>query len=198
MKQTTRQLCFAALFLALGLLLPFLTGQIQQIGNKLLPMHLPVFLCGWICGWPYGLAVGLVLPLLRSVLFFMPPLYPVGIAMAAELATYGFLSGWVYDRLGRHFRCMSTTKPNAKQTLAALYAALLAAMVAGRIVWGLAEVLLLGLGESGFTWQMFVTGAFVNAIPGILLQLILLPALMLALMHTGLVPVRLERDVAHE
>ena len=68
-----RRLVYSALFLALALLLPFLTGQIPQIGSALNPMHIPVLLCGFVCGWPWGLAVGLIAPLLRHLLFGMPP-----------------------------------------------------------------------------------------------------------------------------
>ena len=80
-----KQLTLAALFLALGLVLPFFTGQIPQIGSMLLPMHIPVFLCGLICGWQYGAAVGFVTPLLRSALFGMPPLFPTAAAMPLEI-----------------------------------------------------------------------------------------------------------------
>ena len=178
-KQTrsARDAVVAAMLLAVGLFLPFLTGQIQQIGNMLLPMHLPVFLCGLICGWKWGLAVGFILPLFRFVLFGMPPIYPQGIAMAFELATYAAVAGALYA----HSRW---------QCVRALYRCLIAAMIAGRIVWGVAEVFLLGLGPEGFTWQMFVAGAFLNCIPGIVLQLIAVPAIMAALNRTGLVPYR--------
>ena len=84
MKQT-RKLVLSAFFMALGIVLPFLTGQIQQIGNMLLPMHIPVMLCGFICGWQYGLAVGAVTPLLRSMMFGMPPMMPTAAAMAVEI-----------------------------------------------------------------------------------------------------------------
>ena len=92
-NQNTKKLAYAALFLALCLVLPMLTGQIPQIGSMLLPMHIPVLLCGLVCGWQYGAAVGFVAPLLRSVLFGMPPMYPVAIAMAFELLTYGLVIG---------------------------------------------------------------------------------------------------------
>ncbi len=97
------------------------------------PMHIPVLLCGLVCGWQYGAAVGFVAPLLRSVLFGMPPMYPVAIAMAFELLTYGLVIGLVYRRM-------------AQKGAAGVYAALLTAMAAGRLVWGVAEVVLLGLG----------------------------------------------------
>lgn len=174
MNKSTKMLCYAAMFMALGLVLPFFTGQVPQIGNMLLPMHVPVFLCGLICGWQYGLVVGFVLPLLRHLLFGMPPLL-TAIAMAFELATYGFVAGWLY----KHSRW---------QCVIALYRCIIAAMVAGRLVWGAVEVCLLGLGTSGFTWQAFMAGAVLNAVPGIILQLILLPGVMLALHRTGLVP----------
>ena len=82
MKPSLRSLALSAMFLALGLVLPFLTGQIPEIGNLLLPMHLPVLLCGLVCGWKYGLAVGFTTPLLRSMLFGMPTFYPSAVSMA--------------------------------------------------------------------------------------------------------------------
>lgn len=176
-KQTTRNFVLAAMFMALGLVLPFLTGQIQQIGNMLLPMHLPVLVCGLICGWQYGAVVGFVLPLLRFALFGMPPIYPMGVSMAFELAAYGFLVGWLYS----HSRW---------QCIISLYRCLLAAMVGGRLVWGAVRVLLSGVAGQAFTWEMFLSGALLTAIPGIVLQLTLIPALMLALDRTGLVKFR--------
>ena len=157
-NQNTKKVAYAALFLALCLVLPMLTGQIPQIGSMLLPMHIPVLLCGLVCGWQYGAAVGFVAPLLRSVLFGMPPMYPVAIAMAFELLTYGLVIGLVYRRM-------------VQKGAAGVYAALLTAMVAGRLVWGVAEVVLLGLGGKAFTAQAFLAGALLNAVPGIIVQL---------------------------
>ena len=119
---TTRSLVLAALFLALAFVLPMITGHVPQVGNMLCPMHFPILLCGFVLGGPWGLAVGFVAPLLRSVLFGMPPMFPVAISMAFELATYGLVSGLLWRR--------------AKHNLPALYAVLLASMVSGRIVWG--------------------------------------------------------------
>ena len=92
-NQKIRNLVLAAMFLALCLLLPFLTGQIPQVGNALSPMHIPVLLCGFLCGWPFGLVVGAAAPLLRFSLFGLPPLFPTGIAMCFELAVDGTVSG---------------------------------------------------------------------------------------------------------
>ncbi len=164
----------SAMFLALGIVLPFLTGQIPQIGSMLLPMHIPVLLCGLICGWPYGLTIGFITPLLRGAMFGVPVFYPNGIAMAFELATYGAVIGFLYSR-------------SRWQCVIVLYRCMIAAMLAGRLVWGIAEVILLGLGSKAFTWQAFIAGAFLNAIPGIIIQLILIPAIMVALNRAGLV-----------
>lgn len=176
-KNPVRNLALAAMFLAIGIVLPFFTGQIPQIGSMMLPMHIPVLLCGFICGWQWGLAVGFALPLLRYVLFGMPPIYPYGLAMAFELAGYGFLSGILYSKAP--WQCVKM-----------LYRCMIAAMLGGRVVWGIAMCLLLGLGENGFGWAAFVSGAFLNAIPGIILQLVFIPAIMLTLDRTHLVPFR--------
>lgn len=160
---SVQNLILAALFLALGILLPFLTGQVPQIGSMLLPMHIPVLLCGFVCGWPYGLLIGLITPLLRSVLFGMPPIYPTAVGMALELASYGFFSGLFYSKLPRK--------------ISSVYATLILSMILGRIVWGFASVFLYQAVGKGFTWAMFLGGAFLNAIPGIILQIVLIPAL---------------------
>lgn len=175
MKKRTQKLTLSAMFLAIGMVLPFFTGQIPKIGNMLLPMHIPVLLCGLICGWFYGLATGMILPILRSFIFGMPMLYPMAIAMAFELAAYGAIVGILYT-------C------SEKKTTASVYRALVAAMICGRIVWGMVEVVLLGVNGSAFGWKMFVSGAFLNAIPGILLQLILIPAIMSAVRRAGWKP----------
>ena len=178
-----RTLVTAAMLLALGLVLPFLTGQIPQIGKMLCPMHLPVLLCGLLCGWKYGLAVGLILPPLRYVLFFAPPLFPTGTAMAFELAAYGFLAGFLYAR-------------SRWQCVVALYRCLIAAMLGGRVVWAVVQVILSGVSGQAFTWQMFLSGAFLTAIPGIILQLVFIPAVMVALDRTGLVIFRRSGETA--
>ena len=173
-KSMLKNLCLAAMFVAIGLVLPFVTGQVPKFGSMLLPMHIPVLLCGLICGWRYGLMVGFLLPPLRFVLFGMPPIFPTGMAMAFELATYGLLAGLLYSR--SRWKC-----------IIALYRCLIAAMVGGRVVWGAAMVVLTGLSGSTFGWAVFMSGAFFNAIPGIVLQLTVIPAVMVALDKTGMV-----------
>lgn len=166
-KNKVFRMVFAAIFLALALVLPFLTGQIQQIGNMLCPMHIPVLLCGFFCGPWYALAVGFIAPILRFFLFGMPPLMPIGIAMSFELATYGLVSGLLYKAL-----------PKKKPFI---YVSLIGAMLLGRVVWGVVRVVLYGLGKSEFGWAAFMSGAFLNAIPGIIIQIILIPILVMVL-----------------
>ena len=176
-QRPVQTLAMAAMLMAVGFVLPFFTGQIPQIGKMLCPLHLPVLLCGLLCGWKYGLVVGFVLPLLRSATLGMPPMFPAGIAMAFELAAYGFLAGFLYAR-------------SRWQCVVALYRCLILAMIGGRIVWAAAQVVLSGVSGQAFTWQMFLSGAFLTAIPGIILQLVFIPAVMVALDRTGLVRFR--------
>lgn len=171
MKVQTRQLALTALFIALGLVLPFFTAQIPTIGRALLPMHLPILLAGFVGGWQTGLIAGLITPLLRSFLIGMPPLFPTATAMAFELAAYGFLTGLFYSKL--------------RGTNLGVLTSLVGAMLGGRIVWGIAQLFLLGLSGASFGWQAFLAGAFINAVPGIILQLILIPLIVHALQRGG-------------
>lgn len=160
-------LILAAMFLALAMVLPFLTGQIKEFGNALCPMHIPVLLCGFFCGPWYGLAVGAIAPLLRFVLFGMPPIMPTGVAMCFELAAYGFAAGMLYKLLPKK--------------IPYIYVSLIGAMLIGRAVWGCAMLVLTGLGKADFGWSAFLAGAFTNAIPGIILHIVLIPILVMAL-----------------
>ena len=167
-----RKLTYSALFLALAMVLPFLTGQIPQIGSALSPMHIPALLCGFLCGWPWGLAVGLISPLLRSVIFGMPAMFPGAVAMSFELATYGAVSGLLYKILPRRN--------------SSVYITIVVAMLLGRAVWGIARLILAGLSSQSFTWALFLAGAFTNAVPGIILHLVLVPLLVIVLEKAGL------------
>ena len=163
-----RKLTYAALYLAIAMVLPFITGQIPEMGAMLCPMHIPALLCGW----PWGLAVGFIAPPLRSVVFGMPPMFPDAVAMAFELAVYGAAAGLLYRVL-----------PKKK---GAVYAALLLSMIAGRIAWGAAHFVLAGLSGSSFPWEAFLAGAVTNAVPGIILHLVLIPLLVIAMDRAGL------------
>lgn len=173
-RSYVRDLTLAAMFLALGLVLPLLTGSNRGLGNMLLLMHIPILLCGLICGWQYGGMVGFICPLLRFAIFQAPPM-PMGIGMAFELAAYGLIVGLVYG--ASKWKCVFS-----------LYRAMLIAMVGGRLVWGLARTIMVGAADVPFGWQMFVTDGFITALPGIVLQLVVIPVIMVALDRAKLVP----------
>lgn len=157
-----KKIVFSALFLATALVLPFLTGQIPQLGNMLCPMHLPVLILGFVCGPVWGGVVGFVAPLLRFLLWGMPP-FPGCISMAFELAAYGVATGNLYKLLPKK--------------LPYIYLNLVISMIAGRIVWGAVKYIMLAAGVGKFGMVIFFTEGFVNAIPGIILQLIVIPPL---------------------
>ena len=171
-RSTTRDLVLAALFLALAFVLPMITGHVPQIVKMLWPMLLPVLVAGFVLGGPWGLALGFAAPLLRSVLFGMPPMYPIAIAMAFELATYGAVAGFMYRKV--------------QHTLPMIYATLVTSMVAGRLVWGAVRFVLAGLSGSSFPFNAFLSGAVLTAVPGIVAQLILIPLIVAALQKAKL------------
>lgn len=163
-NSAVRNMVLSAMFLALSFVLPFFTGQIQQIGSMLLPMHIPIILCSLFCSKQYGFLVGLIAPVMRSLIFHMPPMYPTAIAMSVKLAVMGFLVGFIYERM-------------KKRNITSLYISLISSILISRIFWAVAMCILLGTGEDGFTISMFFTMAFVKAFPGIILQLVLVPAI---------------------
>lgn len=166
LRKSILKLVYSALFLAIAMVLPFLTGQIPEIGAALSPLHIPALLCGFVCGWPWGLAVGFVAPLLRNVAFGMP-MMPGAAFMAFEMATYGAVAGLLYKLLPKK--------------IWAIYAALISAMVAGRVVWGLVRFIFAGLQHTSFPFSAFLAGAVIDAVPGIVLHIVLIPIIVMAL-----------------
>ena len=171
-RNNVRNLLTTAVLLAVGYVLPLLTGQLPAIGSMLSLLHIPVLLCGLCCGWGWGALLGAVLPLTRSMIFGMPPLFPVATAMAFEMAAYGALSGALYTLLLRR---------GQGSRLVNLYTALILAMLGGRLVYGAAMAVCMGIAGNSYTFQAFLAGAFVQAWPGILLHLVLIPPVTLAL-----------------
>lgn len=164
-REKLLKMILSAMFLAFAYVLPFLTGQIPEIGSMLCPMHIPVLICGFICGWYWGLGIGALAPLFRALTLGMPPLFPVAVCMSVELAAYGAVAGIMHKLLPKK-------KPY-------IYCSLLTAMIIGRIVWGIAMLAALGISGGRFTVSAFLTGALTNAIPGIILQIVIVPVLIM-------------------
>ncbi len=167
-----KKLTFAGVCLAACMVLPLLTAQIPQIAQAISPMHIPVLICGFICGWPLGLAVGFIAPFLRFGLFGMPVIFPMGISMAFELATYGFVAGILYKMLPKK--------------IPYVYVTLIISMLIGRIVWGVAFAILMGIAGNTFTFDAFIAAAFTSAIPGIIIHIVIIPVIVVALKKAGL------------
>lgn len=171
-RNNSKKLTLSAMFLALAFVMPFLTGQIPQIGSMLCPMHIPVLLCGFFCGTSWGFIVGGIAPLLRSFILGMPPLFPTAFCMAFELATYGLMAGFLHNKLPKN-------KVN-------VYISLICAMIIGRLVWGSVMFVCMGFDASKFGLHAFLAGTVMNAIPGILLQIVVIPILVIRSKNVGL------------
>ena len=173
-KCAVKQMTMAAVCIALCVVLPIAFHSIPDAGTVFLPMHIPVLICGMICGWPYGLLCGLMGSLLSSALTGMPPVAILP-AMMVECGTYGLVSGLMLKWL------------RTKNTYADLYIALVTAMIAGRVVSGIAKALIFSPGMAMSAW---VTASFVTALPGILIQLVFLPSVVFTLMKARVIPQR--------
>ena len=167
-SQSTQKMVIAGMCIALCYVLPFLTGNNQQLNTALSPMHIPVFLSGYVCGPWWAMAVGFVSPLLRSFTIGKPPM-PGALAMAFELAAYGLCSGLMHKLLPRK--------------VPSLYASLLISMVAGRLVSVLAKVVIFSISAKPVTLGVYFTDAFLNTLPGAALHLALIPPIVLALQN---------------
>ena len=165
-ENKTKRLVLAGLFLAVGLILPYVTSHAYGIqGTIILPMHLPVMLCAFFCGPLLGALCGLILPVLNSILTGMPVLYPMAVIMTVELFTYGIVIGFI-SRLFKH-----STK------IIPVYASLISAMVSGRILSGLTAALLLIVTPLNPAVAKYsVLSSVITGIPGIIIQLILVPS----------------------
>ena len=167
MRNSTRKMVYSAICAALGVVLPIAFHSVQNAGSIFLPMHIPVLLCGLLCGPWYGLACGILAPVLSSTLTGMPPAAILP-SMIVELAVYGLVSGLM----------KKATKNNI--------ISLVTAMLAGRIVSGLAKAFIFNAGSYGI--KAWVTGSFVTALPGIIIQIVLIPIIMIALERAKLAP----------
>ena len=183
-QQRIRSLVITAMLLAVGLVLPFITGNIQAIAKIISPLHIPVLICGLCCGWSWGLGLGIVLPLLRGLLFGIPVFPTSALPMAFELAAYGLLTGLLYPAFLKLFK--------SKNHLPAMLCALIVSMVLGRFVGGAAKALFITLGvigsKSPYTFAAFFSSYFVSTAAGAVIHLILVPAVVTALEKAKLSP----------
>ena len=169
-----KRMIFAAVCVALCLVLPMAFHAIPNAGSVFLPMHIPVLLSGIVCGWPNGFICGLIGPLVSSLLTGMPPAAMLP-SMMVECCVYGLTTGLVmkYVRTGK--------------LLPDLYISMIAAMILGRAISGIAKSLIFSPGTAPFAW---VTTSLVTGIPGIVIQLLLIPLIIVALTRAHLVPKR--------
>ena len=175
---TTKKSILTAVCIALCVVLPQAFHTIPNAGQVYLPMHIPVLLCGLICGAPYGLLCGLAGPALSTLFTQMPPVAMLP-SMMVECAVYGLAAG-----------LMMLVK--TKYLYADLYLSLVCAMIAGRVVSGIAKALIFSAGN--YSMAMWVTGSFVTSLPGIIIQLALIPTIVFALEKASLIPQRYPKD----
>jgi len=168
-----KKLVFTAVCAALCLVLPMAFHSIPNAGSIFLPMHIPVLLCGLICGWPYGAVCGLLGPFISSFTG-MPPAAVLP-SMMVECGAYGLVAGLMMKYI------------RTKHAVADLYISMATAMVLGRVIAGLVKAWILTPGTAPFAW---VTTSLVTGIPGILIQLVIMPAIIFALTRARLIPNR--------
>lgn len=177
MSQVKRSILTAAC-IALCVVLPMAFHAIPNAGSILSPMHIPVLLCGLLCGGAYGLLCGLAGPLLSSLLTSMPPMAYLP-PMMVELAVYGLVAGILMNYI------------RTNKLMVDVYLSLIPAMLIGRIIAGAAKALIFAPGA--FTMAAWISSYFVTALPGIILQLVLVPAVLIALEKSGLIPPRYQK-----
>jgi len=175
---TVKKSIITAVCIALCYALPLLFHGVQGAGNIFTPMHIPVFICGLVCGWQYGLLCGIVGPALSSAMTGMPApaILP---AMMVELATYGVVTGLLMKVI------------RTKSTLTDIYICLVIAIVVGRTMSAVTKALIFARGS--FALSAWVTGTLLISWPGILIQLVFIPTVVIALMKAHLIPQRYPR-----
>ncbi len=168
----TRQLVLTALFIAIGIVLPQAFHMIPNAGGIFLPMHIPILISGFAVGPLFGLLCGILTPVLSHFIFSMPPT-PVLPGMLCELAVYGLMTG-IFNRIIK-----------IKNDYAKAYVVLILAMLCGRVTYGILNALIFKAGS--YSMNVWISAAFVTAIPGIIIQLILIPVLVVRLKKAHLI-----------
>lgn len=164
-----------AVCIALCYVLPLFFHGIQNAGSVFCPMHIPVILCGLICGGPFGLLCGLAGPLMSCLLTGMPTVIALP-AMMAELGVYGLVSGMLMKFIRTGYIYID------------LYVSMIIAMVIGRIVAGIVKALMFTAG--GYTVALWVSSYLVTCWPGIVVQLLFIPTIVIALVNAHLIPAK--------
>lgn len=167
-----KNLIIAGMCVAIGIILPMAMHSIPNAGRVFLPMHIPILICGLACGWQYGLLCGILTPLLSSLMTGMPPMAILP-GMLCELAVYGAVTGIIINTVRTKSRYLN------------LYIALITAMISGRIVMGILNALIFQAGNYAF--KMWIAGAFVTAVPGIVIQILLIPTIVYGLQKAKLI-----------
>lgn len=170
----TKKMILTGLCIALGIILPVTLHSVPNAGSVFLPMHIPVLLCGLMCGWSYGLVCGILTPLLSSLLTGMPPVAYLP-AMVCELAAYGLFSGILLRAIGTPNKYLNT------------YLSLIGAMLLGRVLYGVMQALIFSFGS--YSMQLWVTASFVTALPGIIIQIVLIPPVIFTLKRAKLIAI---------
>lgn len=165
-------LTISAMLLALAMFLPFLTGQIPQFGRMLSPLHIPAMLAGFILPLPWAVPLAFIIPIVRSLIFSMPSMVPMAVTMAFELATYALVIGLIYKRPAKSYF--------------SILIALIPAMVIGRIVYALVFFIVMSLTAGTFNLSVVITGLTVEGLPGVIVQLLIVPPIVLAVEKAGL------------
>ena len=173
-----RKIVITAMLIAVGVVLPLAFHSIPRAGSILLPMHIPVLLAGLICGPFFGLVSGLITPLLSSITTGMPPAGFVVYSMMIELSIYGLVAGIA-------MRLIHTGRSSFD-----LYISLGAALIVGRVVAGIAQALVFFSGEGGYTIMLWVTSYFVTSLPGLVIQILFVPSMVMALERERIIPMR--------
>jgi hypothetical protein len=155
-RSELRQIPLAALFAALGVVLPPIF-HVFGLGSTFLPMFLPVMLGSMLLSWKFALVLAIFAPLTSWLLTGMPPLVPPILPlMLAELVLLALICSVLHVHLQR-----------------SVWFTLLIAIIADRL-------LLFFMVTFAASWlsldpAVFSIALVVSGLPGIVLQLLVIP-----------------------
>jgi len=161
-----RHLVLNAMIMALGLTLPMAFHAVG-LGSKFTPMLLPLLLNGFLSPLGWAVLIGGLTPLVSSLTTGMPPLYPpVAVVMSVECMVLAATARFVY--------CATRGR---------VWPAAVAAVVCGRAVslslsWLVASYL-------DLPQRLSVAASFVQGLPGIALQLSVVPLIVVLIHRRG-------------